>query len=105
MFKPLLFSLLSLSVAAFSAFAEKNPVVAPNLEKKEAEQIDASLAELNALIRDSRLAPKQGHVAQLEDFREDLQLSENKATLTTDDFARKGGLQETPPATLETEIE
>jgi hypothetical protein len=70
--------------ASFTAQAAKAP--APKAAKAETqteeEKIDASLAELEALIRDSRLAPrKDGQPAQLEDFREDLEISSTLKTV------------------------
>ena len=115
MLKPALFSVVALGFAISSASgavkvpakakeqtAAKKVTKAPKvIPAAEAERIDASLAELNALIMDSRLKPKDGKQAALEDFEENLELSDNKATLTTDDFAKKdGGLQELSPETL-----
>jgi len=112
MLKPALLSVVTLCLALSPAFAApaKPEAKKKMVEQSEAEQIDASLAELNALINDSRLSPrKDGKQAMLEDFEENLELSQNKATLTTDDFAKKdGGLQELSPDTLsapETELE
>jgi hypothetical protein len=70
----LLVPALSLSAQAAKPAAPKANEAAP--AKTNEEQIDASLAELEALIRDSRLQPKKkGAPAQLEDFREDLEIS------------------------------
>ncbi len=71
------------------------PQVAPA-----AEPIDAKLAELNALINDASLKPKNGKQAMLEDFQEDLELTQKSATVTTDDLANKGGMQELSSETL-----
>ncbi len=112
MLKPALFTISALCFfALYPAFAARaKPAVKEKMEKSESERIDASLAELNALINDSSLNPKKsGKQAMLEDFEENLELSQNQATLTTDDFAKKeGGLQELSPTTLsapESELE
>jgi|GEM_PF-4918265 len=117
MLKPVLLSFISLVLATPAFAAVKAPAKTQTVVTKapkeipaaEAEKIDASLAELNALINDSSLKPKNGKQAMLEDFQENLELSNNKATLTTDDFAKKeGGLQEMSSETLtapESELE
>lgn len=123
MLKEVLFSVLALGFAGSPAFAAvkapakvKEQTAAKKITKapkavpaEEADKIDASLAELNALIMDSSLKPKNGKQASLDDFKENLELSDNKATLTTDDFAKKdGGLQELSSDTLtapESELE
>lgn len=99
--KPTILFILAAFTISLPAIAAKNKPV----EKIEADQIEASLSELSALIHDSSLKSKTGKTAMLEDFREDLQLSNNAATLTTDDFARKGGLQETPAPSAEATLE
>ncbi len=107
MLKPVFLSVLALSLCSAAEAAKTKPAPAKkSVEKAEAERIDASSAELNALINDSSMKPRNGNPALLEDFKEDLDVQNKHATLTTDELAGKGGLQELPPAPeAETELE
>lgn len=85
----------------------RKPAVTGKAKEKltKEEEIHQSIAEINALLRDSRMNPKSENPAMLEDFREDLQLSSNKATISADDLAKDRGLQGDMPAAAETELE
>lgn len=95
--------------------ARKPAVIGKAKEKlTKEEEIHESIAEINSLLRDSRMNPKSENPAVLEDFKEDLQLSSNKATISADDLAKDGGLQgegalearpKDGPASAETELE
>jgi hypothetical protein len=119
MLKLALVSIFAVCFATAPAFAAKSAPSkasakaaskAKPAEQIEADKIEASLAELNDLVNDKSLSPrKKGQQASLSDFQENLELSNGKATLTTDDFAKKdGGLQEMSPDVMvapESELE
>ena len=100
---------VSLGSAAFAApeharkpAVKKKAVVAKDEKEQE---LDKSIAELNTLLRDSRMNPRSGSPALLEDFKEDLSLEHKQATLSTDDLAKDRGLQGDLPASAGTELE
>lgn len=112
--KSAIYVLIALSLAAPSVAATGAPEHArkPAVKKKatvakdeKEQEIDKSIAELNTLLRDSRMNPRSGSPALLEDFKEDLALEQKQATLSTDDLAKDRGLQGDLPASAATELE
>lgn len=78
--KPMILSFLVMFLVSVPTVAAPKRPVAPPPAKTEAEQIDASLTELEAFIRDSSMNPRKGaDGATLEDFKEDLQISTNNS--------------------------
>lgn len=103
---------VSLGSAAFAAPSAPDHARRPAVKKKatvakdEKElEIDKSIAELNTLLRDSRMNPKGSAPALLEDFKEELSLEQKQATLSTDDLAKDRGLQGDLPSSAGTELE
>lgn len=72
MCKPIIVSLIALTLSLPAVAAKKKAVAPP--EKTEAEQISDSIEELTKLLQDSRLKPGK-NAAMLEDFKEDLEIS------------------------------